>query len=102
MVSYNGFGEGKMSPPTAPFDSWPSSPVAVILENLERVLRACGATGAEDLIKAVSRELGFRRTGSRIQSKIEDLIERALQSKTIVRREDQKLQVTEAVRAAAN
>jgi len=46
-----------------------------------------GATACDDLIKSAARELGFQRTGNRIQSRVGAIIERLLQQGRL-RKED--------------
>jgi very-short-patch-repair endonuclease len=62
-------------------------------------LRAFGATEVSELIQAVARRLGFRRTGSRIQSRIERSLEALIQAGQICRTADQRLQLAQGPQA---
>ncbi|HXG10904.1 MAG TPA: DUF4011 domain-containing protein [Gemmataceae bacterium] len=64
------------------------------------VLRSCGNTGDEDLVKAVRAQLGFERTGPRIRERIETVIHELLRAGTICRTADGRLQVAPGVQAA--
>lgn len=50
-------------------------PEAVIRNTVLQLLRRYGQTTREELIKSVSRQLGFLRTGRKIQQKIDSIIE---------------------------
>ena len=45
-------------------------PEDVIQNSVMQILRQCGRTTHDDLIRAVARQLGFQRTGHKIQSRI--------------------------------
>lgn len=49
-------------------------PEDVIQEAVVEILRQCGRTTGDDLIKAVARQLGFQRTGHKIQKRIGTII----------------------------
>ena len=57
------------------------------------LLRSCGATGGEDLTQTVARQLGFKRTGNRIQARIKDVIEQLTRSGRLGRTEDGRVQI---------
>lgn len=61
---------------------------------LLRALGAYGATAAEELTQAVARQLGFKRTGRRIQERIVGAINQLICTGKICRTEDERLQLT--------
>jgi very-short-patch-repair endonuclease len=75
-------------------------PESVLQEVLCRALRAFGATPEGELIQSVARQLGFQRTGNRIQARIEECLKRLIRTGNICRKADQRLQATSASRAA--
>jgi very-short-patch-repair endonuclease len=56
-------------------------PDAVIESMLVEIVTRFGGTGAEDLVKRVSRELGYQRTGERIKQRITSVLNRLLGSR---------------------
>jgi very-short-patch-repair endonuclease len=68
-------------------------PEATVRATLCDLLRACGATQDDDLIRAVTRRLGFARTGSRIQARIEQALTGLIQGGEVCRRSDQRVQL---------
>src|SRR5262249_39721232 len=62
---------------------------------------ALGATEAGELAQAVARQLGFKRTGKRIQARVEACIEGLVRTGVIGRAADQRLQLAPAARAAS-
>src|SRR5262249_6876943 len=67
-------------------------PDAVLQDAVLDVLRRCGATERSELTRAVSRHLGFKRTGPRIQQRIEESIGALLRSGRLDKTQDQRLQ----------
>jgi hypothetical protein len=66
-----------------------------------RTLHAFGATPEGELIQAVARQLGFKRTGNRIQARIEACLEALIGVGQVCRTTDQRLQAAPASRAAS-
>jgi hypothetical protein len=82
--------------PAAPvkYESIDAVPEDIIREELQRSLLGNGATDADDLIQGVAHLLGFMRTGSRIQARIEEQIERLIQAGRVSRLADGRLRVS--------
>jgi hypothetical protein len=69
-------------------------PDAVLEDAVLDVLRRCGATERSELTRAVSRHLGFKRTGPRIHERIDESIDALLQTGRLARTGDQRLQAS--------
>jgi very-short-patch-repair endonuclease len=82
------------------YESIDEVPDRDLCEAILEILRTCGATGAEDLAQAVAHRLGFRRTGRRIQERIEKGIDQLARAGKIGRAADQRLQLAGNGRAA--
>jgi very-short-patch-repair endonuclease len=94
--------QGQAQPePTATFDSIDDVPASLLRETICQQLREVGATEAGDLVKAVSRRLGFKRTGSVIQATIEKCLENLIEVGLIARTGDDRLQVTQSTNKVA-
>jgi very-short-patch-repair endonuclease len=78
---------------TASYESIDDVPESVVRDHARDALRDFGATEASELIQAVTRRLGFKRTGSRIQSRIARSLEALIQVGQICRTADQRLQL---------
>jgi very-short-patch-repair endonuclease len=94
--------EATAAPPSGPGPSYKSIddvPEFVLREVLTRLLRTFGATEANELIQAVARQLGFKRTGKRIQTRINQALEGLIQAGQVCRTDDQR--VESAPRAAS-
>jgi very-short-patch-repair endonuclease len=89
------------SPPTPAYERIDDVPESVLREVVCRALQAFGATEDGELIQSVARRLGFRRTGQRIQARIEACLEGLIQAGHIGRTADRRLQATPASRAAS-
>jgi hypothetical protein len=74
---------------------------AVLRDVVCEVLRNFGATEGGDLVQSVARQLGFKRTGPRIQERVEHCLETLIRSGTIGHTADQRLQLSETARAAS-
>jgi very-short-patch-repair endonuclease len=72
-------------------------PESVVRGVLCELLRACGATQDDDLIRVVTRRLGFSKTGSRIRARIEQALARLIQEGEVCRRADQRVQLAPKV-----
>lgn len=81
------------------YDSIDEVPDHVLQEMLLRGLRSFGATGATELTQAVSKQLGFKRTGKRIQARIEEVIEGLKRTGSICCTADQRLQLAHGSQA---
>jgi very-short-patch-repair endonuclease len=68
-------------------------PAKVLQETILNTLRSCGATEEKELIPAVARELGFKRTGNRIQARIKEAMARLVRSGSLGRTEDGRVQI---------
>jgi very-short-patch-repair endonuclease len=88
-------------PATQSYGSIDEVPETTLFEVVCRTLHTYGATGESELIQAVARQLGFKRTGSRIQARIEGSLERLIRAGQVCRTADQRLQATPASRAAS-
>jgi very-short-patch-repair endonuclease len=71
-------------------------PEHVLREVICRTLHTFGATEDGELMKAVSRQLGFQRTGKNIQARIGTSVEALIRAGKIRRTADQRLQVMPA------
>ena len=91
----------KPSPRTPDYDSIDDVPEPVLREKVCGTLQAFGATESGELIQSVARQLGFRRTGDRIQERIERCLEGLIQAGQVSRTADGRLQLTPAPRAAS-
>jgi very-short-patch-repair endonuclease len=89
------------APATAGYDSIDDVPESTLREAICQALRDFGATEAGDLTKSVAGRLGFRRTGSRIQARIEECIDGLIRTGAVCRAADQRLQAAPAARAAS-
>jgi hypothetical protein len=58
-------------------------PEDVIQNAIMQILRQCGRTTRDDLIKAVARQLGFQRTGRKIQNRVDHTIEQLAYKKRV-------------------
>jgi very-short-patch-repair endonuclease len=88
-------------PPAQVYGSIDEVPEPVIREVLCRTLHTFGATGESELIQTVTRQLGFKRTGSRIQARIEASLEGLIRAGQVCRAADQRLQATGGPKAAS-
>lgn len=52
-----------------------SVPENVLLRVALDMLRQCGATRSEELVKAIARQLGFKQTGKRIKARVEEALD---------------------------
>jgi very-short-patch-repair endonuclease len=68
-------------------------PDAVLRDAVLDVLRRCGATELAELTRTVSRQLGFKRVGPKIQDRIEDSITELLQTGQVDRAGDERLRI---------
>jgi very-short-patch-repair endonuclease len=75
-------------------------PDAVLADAVVDVLRRCGATERTELTRTVSRQLGFKRTGPRIQERIDESIDGLLHTGRLDWTGDQRLRVVPDVGAA--
>jgi very-short-patch-repair endonuclease len=92
--------ETAAAPAAVTYKSIEDVPGGVLREMVCRSLQTFGATEAGELIQAVARQLGFKRTGNRIQTRIEECLEGLIRTGEICRTSDQRLQVAPASRAA--
>ena len=67
-------------------------PGAALRELVLSSLRRYGATEAGELVRAVSRQLGFGHVGPRIQGRLEECIEELLGAEQLGRTADGRLQ----------
>jgi hypothetical protein len=110
MQSQEALPTDELSPPTSPlplparlgYESIEEVPDSDLHEAILEALRTYGATAAEDLFQAVARQLGFRRTGRRIQERIEEAIEKLARAGKICYAADQRLQLVGNARAASS
>ena len=58
------------------------------------MLKKFGATDKADLIRQVARELGFQRSGHRIQSRVGDVIDQSVAQGRLKAQEDGRLVLT--------
>jgi very-short-patch-repair endonuclease len=58
-------------------------PEDAIQNAILQILRQCGRTTRDDLIKAVARQLGFQRTGRKIQNRVDHTIEQLAYKKRV-------------------
>lgn len=67
------------------FDKIDDVPGSIIEELVIAMLGSYGATEEEDLKQAISRQLGFKRTGKNISMRIEQTIESLIRARKLVR-----------------
>jgi very-short-patch-repair endonuclease len=77
-------------------------PEAALREAVTSVLQTYGATEPGEVVQAVARQLGFKRTGNRIQARIEKCLEGLVRSGVVGRTADQRLQLTKGAPRAAS
>jgi very-short-patch-repair endonuclease len=82
------------------FQSIDDVPESLLCDVVCERLRTIGATQEGELIQDVTRQLGFKRTGNRIQARIEGSLESLIRAGKIARAADQRLQAAPAARAA--
>jgi very-short-patch-repair endonuclease len=88
--------------PAAPtYESIDEVPETVLQELVCRTLHAAGATEDAGLIQSVARQLGFKRTGKRIQARIEECLEGLIRTGQVRRTADQRLQAAPGAQAAS-
>lgn len=75
-------------------------PDSVLYEVVCESLRTYFATQEEELIQSVTRQLGFKRTGTRISARIKASLESLIQAGKVSRTTDQRLQLAASARAA--
>jgi very-short-patch-repair endonuclease len=94
---------GAAGPPqaTTDYESIDDVPEPVLEDLLCRALQTFGATEDTDLIQSVTRQLGFKRTGKRIQARIEECLEGLIRAGQVCRTADQRLLATSGSRAAS-
>ena len=73
-------------------------PETILREMLCRSLDTFGATEADDLIRAVARQLGFARTGARIQARIKSCVDVLIATGQVIPTADQRLQTAPTAR----
>jgi hypothetical protein len=73
------------------FDSIEEVPERVIRSELAGLLTEYGSTGPEDLCKAVSQRLGFKRFGAKIQARIEAALDALTRDGKVVRQDDGRI-----------
>jgi very-short-patch-repair endonuclease len=79
-------------PVAAPaFDSIEEVPERVIRSELAGLLAEYGSTEPEDLCKAVSQRLGFKRFGAKIQTRIEAALDALTRDGKVVRQDDGRI-----------
>jgi very-short-patch-repair endonuclease len=83
------------------YESIDEVPESVLQEIACRALHAFGATKEGELIQSVARQLGFKRTGKRIQARIAECLEELIRAGQICRTADQRLQAMPTSRAAS-
>jgi very-short-patch-repair endonuclease len=91
-------GKEAVNEPPA-YESIEEVPEPLLRDLLVRALQTFGATEAPDLVKAASRQLGFERTGKRIQARLGECLEALVREGRIRRTADQRLQAPPAPRA---
>ena len=67
-------------------------PESVLCEVVCEMLHTVGATEEGELIQSVARQIGFKRTGHRIQTRIEKSLESLIHAGQVCRTADQRLQ----------
>jgi very-short-patch-repair endonuclease len=92
---------GATAPDAGSYESIDDVPEPALREAVCQNLRAFGATEAGDLSQAVARQLGFKRTGKRIQARVEACIESLVQTGVLCWAADRRLQVAPVGRAAS-
>jgi hypothetical protein len=86
-------------PAAMSYESIEDVPEPVVKEIVCEALRAFGATESGELIQFVTRRLGFRRTGRRIQSRIEKALAALIRSGQIRQTSDDRLQLADGPQA---
>ena len=82
------------------YDSIDAVPEAEIRRIILEILTRFGGTEVGDLLKRVNRELGFRRLGTRIQARIESIVNLLIREIRVVKAsEDSRLRVVESQRS---
>jgi very-short-patch-repair endonuclease len=85
----------------AHYASMEDVPESVLREVVSRTLQSFGATAEGELIQSVARQLGFKRTGNRIQARVKECLEGLIRAGQVGRMADQRLQATGGSRAAS-
>jgi very-short-patch-repair endonuclease len=81
-------------PPDDPtYASIDDVPDSVLQQAIFQTLASCGATEVDDLISAVARQLGFKRAGSRIQTRVKNAITKLEHGGCLVWNEDGRVQI---------
>jgi very-short-patch-repair endonuclease len=94
-------GAASTDDPVEPsYDSIDEVPENILREAVLQLLKDFGATEASELIQAVARRLGFKRTGKRIQARIEERLEQLIKAGRVCRTSDQRLQAAPTAQAA--
>jgi hypothetical protein len=75
------------------YDKIDEVPDSVIEDLVLSFLGSYGATGEDDLRQAVGRQLGFKRTGKNISSRIEMTIESLIRVRKLLRRDGDSLKL---------
>jgi very-short-patch-repair endonuclease len=90
-------------PPTPPlsYDSIDDVPEEILRDKVCGTLQTFGATESGELIQSIARQLGFKRTGKRIQERIERCLDRLIQTGHVSHTADRRLQLAAAPRAAS-
>jgi very-short-patch-repair endonuclease len=76
-------------------------PEPVLRDIVCRLLHTFGATAAGEVAQSAARDLGFKRTGRRIQDRVENCVEGLIRAGSVCRTADQRLQLTQTTRAAS-
>jgi very-short-patch-repair endonuclease len=90
----------EVTPQSLNYRSIDDVPENVLRDAVCRSLHDVGATESGELLQFVSRQLGFQRTGNRIQTRIEECLEGLIRTGKICRTADQRLQLAPVARAA--
>jgi hypothetical protein len=88
-------------PAVPSYESIEDVPESVLRDAVCRLLRAFGATEGGELARSAARHLGFKRTGRRIQERVERCVEGLIVAGTICRAADKRLQLPQATQAAS-
>jgi very-short-patch-repair endonuclease len=88
-------------PAALDYESIDDVPEAELQRVVCAALQTFGATEEGELIQAVSRQLGFKRTGKRIQARIEECLEELTRLGQVSRTADQRLQAATPSRTAS-
>jgi very-short-patch-repair endonuclease len=94
---------GAAAPPqtTPDYGSIDDVPGPVLRDLLYRTLQTFGATEDAGLIQSVTRQLGFKRSGKRIQARIAECLEVLIRAGQVRRTADHRLLATSGSRAAS-